>query len=48
MADRAAGVWLSITALARGEGTVVSVRHAVTACGEAVGAGADCSYSPAT
>ena len=45
MADRAIGVWLSITALARSEGTAVSVRHAVSACGEAVGAGAALSMS---
>lgn len=45
MADRAIGVWLSITALAQSEGTAVSMRHAVTACGEAVGAGAVLSMS---
>ena len=45
VADRAIGVWLSITALARGEGTAVGVRHAVTACGQAVGAGAVLSMS---
>jgi len=45
VADRAIGVWLSITALARSEGTAVSVRHAVSACGEAVGAGAALSMS---
>lgn len=45
MADRAIGVWLSITALARRDGTPVSVRHAVTACAEAVGAGAALSMS---
>jgi hypothetical protein len=45
VADRAIGVWLSITALARSEGADVSVRHAVTACGEAVGAGVALSMS---
>jgi hypothetical protein len=45
VADRAIGVWLSITALARSEGADVGVRHAVTACGEAVGAGAALSMS---
>ena len=45
MADRAIGVWLSITALARSEGAAVSIRHAVTAAGEAVGAGAVLSMS---
>jgi hypothetical protein len=45
VADRAIGVWLSITALARSEGAVVGVRHAVSACGEAVGAGAALSMS---
>lgn len=45
MADRAIGVWLSITARARSDGTAVSVRHAVTACGEAIGAGAVLSMS---
>lgn len=45
MPDRAIGVWLSITALARSEGAAVGVRHAVTACGEAVGAGAGLSMS---
>lgn len=45
MADRAIGVWLSITALARSEGTVVGIRHVVTACGEAAGAGAVLSMS---
>ncbi len=45
MADCAIGVWLSITALARSEGTVVGVRHAVTACGKAAGAGAVLSMS---
>jgi hypothetical protein len=45
VADRAIGVWLSITALARSEGAVVGVRHAVTACAEAIGAGAALSMS---
>ena len=45
VADRAVGVWLSITALARSEGADVGVRHAVIACGEAVGAGAVLSMS---
>jgi hypothetical protein len=45
VADSAIRVWLSITALARGEGTAVSMRHAVTAAGEAVGAGAVLSMS---
>jgi len=45
VADRAIGVWLSITALARSEGTAVSIRHAVTACGEAIGGGAALSMS---
>ncbi|HTS95513.1 MAG TPA: ANTAR domain-containing protein [Streptosporangiaceae bacterium] len=45
MADRAIGVWLSIAARARSEGTTVGVRHAVTACGEAIGAGAVLSMS---
>jgi hypothetical protein len=35
---RAVGVWLSITSLARAEGAAVAIRHAVTACGEALGA----------
>jgi hypothetical protein len=45
VADRAIGVWLSITALARSEGAAVGVRHAVTAAGEAIGAGAALSMS---
>jgi len=45
VADRAIGVWLSITARARSEGTAVGVRHAVTASGEAIGAGAVLSMS---
>ena len=45
MADPAIGVWLSITARARSEGTAVGVRHAVTACAEAIGAGAVLSMS---
>jgi hypothetical protein len=42
---RADGVWLSITALARREGAVVAVRHAVMACAEALGAGAALSIA---
>ncbi len=38
MPARAAGVWLSITSLARDEGAAVAVRHAVIACGVALGA----------
>ncbi len=45
MADRAINAWLSITALARSEGIDVRVRHAVSACGEAIGAGAALSMS---
>lgn len=47
MADRAIGVWLTITALARSEGAVVGVRHAVSASGAAVSAGAALSMSTA-
>jgi hypothetical protein len=43
--DRAIGVWLSIAALARSAGEAVAVRHAVSACAEAVGAGAGLSMS---
>jgi hypothetical protein len=42
---RAAGVWLSITALARQEGATAAVRHAVIACAEALGAGAALSVA---
>jgi hypothetical protein len=42
---RVDGVWLSITALARREGAVVAVRHAVMACAEAFGAGAALSVA---
>jgi len=42
---RAAGVWLSITALARREGAAVAVRHAVIACAQACGAGASLSVA---
>jgi hypothetical protein len=35
---RAVGVWLSITSLARDEGAPVAIRHAVMACGDALGA----------
>lgn len=45
VADRAIGVWLSITARARSDGTAVGVGHAVTACAEAIGAGAVLSMS---
>ena len=45
MPARAAGVWLSITALARREGAAVAVRHAVIACAEALGAGAALSVA---
>lgn len=45
MPARADGVWLSITALARREGAVVTVRHAVMACAEAFGAGAALSIA---
>jgi hypothetical protein len=38
-------MWLSITALARREGAVVAVRHAVMACAEALGAGAALSIA---
>jgi hypothetical protein len=43
--EPAIDVWLSITARARSEGAAVSVRHAVSACAEAVGAGAVLSAS---
>ena len=36
MPARAVGVWLSITAVARGEGAEAVVRHAVVACGQAL------------
>jgi hypothetical protein len=42
---RADGVWLSITTLARREGAMVAVRHAVMACAEALGAGAALSIA---
>ncbi len=45
MPDRAIEVWLSITARARAEGAAVEVRHAVSACGAAIGAGAALSMS---
>ncbi|HEY4466090.1 MAG TPA: GAF and ANTAR domain-containing protein [Streptosporangiaceae bacterium] len=45
MTARADGVWLSITALAHREGTVVAVRHAVLACAGALGAGAALSVA---
>jgi hypothetical protein len=35
---RAVGVWLSITTQARDEGAAVAIRHAVIACGQALGA----------
>jgi hypothetical protein len=43
--EPAIGVWLSITARARSEGAAVAVRHAISACAEAVGAGAVLSMS---
>jgi hypothetical protein len=45
VSDRAIDVWLSITALARSEGAAVGVRHAVSACAKAIGAGAALSMS---
>jgi hypothetical protein len=43
--DHAIDVWLSIATRARAEGAAVGVRHAVSACGEAIGAGAALSMS---
>lgn len=45
MPERAIEVWLSITALARSQGAAVAVPHAISACAEAVGAGAVFSAS---
>jgi ANTAR domain len=39
-------VWLSITSLARDEGATVAVRHAVIACGDALGAEAALLLAP--
>jgi hypothetical protein len=43
---REVGVWLSITSLARDEGTPVAIRHAVTACADALGAEAALMLAP--
>jgi hypothetical protein len=43
---RAVGVWLSITSLARDEGTPVAIRHAVMACADALGAEAALLLAP--
>ena len=45
MPDHAIDVWLSIAARARAERAAVEVRHAVSACGEAIDAGAALSMS---
>jgi hypothetical protein len=42
----AVGVWLSITSLARAEGTPVAIRHAVIACADALGAEAALLLAP--
>ena len=46
MPPRAVGVWLSITSLARDEGTPVAIRHAVMACADALGAEAALLLAP--